>query len=685
MTWFHTYRAYDDDTLTALANVGLLRRAAKDVEAGKVGWAEQGDAGGVVIADGQRVSLDGRGPQQARCDCPAPGICKHILAATLWLRALPVDDVASDVPAAVEADTRAPVSTPTPNPLAEILALQPAALFKAAGIAAVRRAAATPSGVLTWCEQGGVLLMELPELGITCRWIAGAGFAGMVSEVQTTERKAVHLIALAALRREHGQPLPWPEGVQPTLADDSARLSERERQFLAQVEAMLFELIEGGLAHVSPLTSARLLALNMSARGEGLPRLAALLRNLGGTVDLLVRRDYRAEERDALARISRIHALCAALAQAEGELARMLRGRLRRDFESADSMPTLDLLPVGAHWWQTRGGARGLTLSFWDAAGTRLLQAVLARPDGSDTNFTRHNAWSIQAFWPGAGPAQRICEGALQLESPRLAEDSRLALAGTAQAHIQPMWRTDDERLAAIGWADWAILDEALRAATGLAGEPLDMALLRPSETSEPQLDEARQRLNWELADVNGRRLQLAIPASDDSHASIDNLDRLMARRPKVRAVLARIGRDDAQVVLTPVAVLINGAKGQIEVISLDFAAEKARPTSLANRILRLFEARRQQERAPVIATPTLASRLLAPVLDVLETQAATGRLPFTPAQSQALREAESPLISVGLDTLAAALRAYLQAPTAGGLLRLAWLGALLVEIEGLP
>ncbi|EJE53258.1 hypothetical protein PMI14_02035, partial [Acidovorax sp. CF316] len=426
--WFKGYRAYDDDTLTALANAGLLRRAAKDVEAGKVQWAEQGTEGGVVEADGQRVQLDARGPQKAQCDCPAPGICKHILGAALWLRSLePVAGTAE--PAATQA-TEAPAEpglATTADPLAEVKALQAPALFKQAGVAAVRRAVqALPCGI-EWRVQGGTLVLDLPALNATCRYVAGAGYEGMVSEVPARERKAVHLIALAALREALGEPLAWPEGMAPAAAAEqpTAALGERERAFLAQVEAMLHELLTGGLSHVSEQASARLLALNMSARGEGLPRLAALLRNLGGMVDGLVRRDHRMQERDALALMSSIQALCDALrAPAEGpeaaERNAALRGRLRRAF---DETTALELLPLGAHWWQTLGGARGLTLAFWDLAGQRLLQAVLARPDGNDTGFTRHSAWNIHAVWPGVGAAQSLCQAPLRLGQPRLADD----------------------------------------------------------------------------------------------------------------------------------------------------------------------------------------------------------------------------------------------------------------------
>lgn len=702
MPWFDAYRAYDDDTLTALANAGLLRRAAKDVEAGKIAWAEQAEDGGTVEADGQRVRLDARGPQQARCDCPAPGICKHILGAVLWLRALPAAS-SGDLPGAPDArDTPAGDAAPAaaapkpakaakatevaeasaPDPLAEILALSTPSLFKAAGAAAVRRAAAMPAAAVEWRQQGGALVMELPELGQSCRWVAGAGFAGMVSEVPAAERKAVHLIAIAALRQAQGQPLAWPEGAKPPAPPaDTARLAERERAFLAQVEAMLNELLTGGLSHVSELTSARLLALNMSARGEGLPRLAALLRNLGGTVDLLVRRDHRADERDALAAMARIHALCAALAQAEGEAARALRGRLRRDFDESQA---LDLLPVGAHWWQTRGGARGLTVALWDARDARLLQATLARPDGSDTAFTRQGAWSSQALWPGAGTAQKLFDAAWRLEQPRLADDGRLAIGGVTRAQPAPMWSADDPRVATLGCGDWAELAQRLRAATGLAGEPFDAVLLRPAATRAPVLDEARQCLDWHVQDAQGRWLALGIPIGPENQQRADNLDRFTARRGSVTAVLVRIERAAAQTQLVPVAVLGRGAKGLLESVSLDFAQETARTTSLAQRILRMFEARRDSRALPA-AAPGLAARLLAPVVEVLETQAATGRMALTAAQAERLREAGPRIASAGLGTLAAALRSHAGAPNAAGTLRLYLLCELLAELDGLP
>lgn len=714
--WINAYLAYDDDTLTALANAGLLRRAQKDVDAGKLQWLEQGTDSGSLESDGQRVQLNAKGPQQASCDCPAPGICKHILAAALWLRvqaatesivnkpshattatapaasnagiATPADaEVAADAtPALPEAlpDTPPAASGPALDPLAEVLALDASSLFKAAGVAAVRSAATTPLGGIEWSQQGGSLVMELADLGQTCRWVAGAGFAGMVSEVPARERKAVHLMALAAVRAALGQPLAWPEGMAPALEINPGEqgLQSSELAFLAQVQSTLHELLTGGLAHVSALTSSRLLALNMSARGEGLPRLAAQLRNLGGVINLLVKRDHQAQERDALAHLSQLQALCDALQHAKGDLLQALRGRLRRDFDEAAA---LELLPLGAHWWQTTGGARGLTLAFWDTQNQRLLQSALARPDGSDSAFSRHSAWSAHSLWPGTGSAQRVCESPLQLTQPRLADDLRLAIGGITRAQALAPWADDNPRLATLGCDDWQQLSEQLRAATGLTAEPLDMVLLRPAATQPPKLDEVRQCLDWLVQDSAGRWLCLSIPVSDANEQRMETLQRLAARKASVHGVLVRVERSLAQCQWIPVAVLSSNAKHQVQSISLDFDSEVKRSTPIGQRILQLLKLRREALQPPPTGAATLTQRLLTPVLDVLETQAATGRMRLTTLQIEALQAALPPLNSVGLHTVTQALQNHLSAPSATSTLRLHRLCQWMLELDGLP
>src|SRR5262245_65556568 len=77
---------FDDTALEALTNKGIVRRAAKDVEAGKVTIIEETQARIVAAADGETVEVDAGGPRKARCSCLAAGICRHKVEVGLALR-----------------------------------------------------------------------------------------------------------------------------------------------------------------------------------------------------------------------------------------------------------------------------------------------------------------------------------------------------------------------------------------------------------------------------------------------------------------------------------------------------------------------------------------------------------------------------------------------------------------------
>lgn len=651
MSWQAVYRSFDDDSLATLANAGLLRRALKDVEAGKVGW--QGDAGGVVLADGQQVRLDGGGPQKARCDCPAPGICKHILAAAVWLRELP-DDAASET---------------APGVLEEVLAQDSALLCKQAGKPAVRQA-------LAWLLDGDQvqatvvnarLQIELPSLKLACSYLRGAGYEGMVSETPMKIRKALHLYALACVWRQHGREFAWPAGMETAPVEDEG-VSSAELLFLAQVRRLLGELHDNGLSHASAIAAGQLRALTMSARGESLPRLAAMLRGLGGTLDLLVRRDYHASERLAFDEMASIYALCAALEQATGEPLQRLRGQARRSFDAAGESP-LELLPLGAWWWETRGGAHGLTVSFWDHAAGRIVQAVLARPDASDRSFTRESSWNATSLWQGAGSVQRLCEQGLILSGASMAADGRLAMDSQAHASTVPLWELDDARWQDLGFADWAALAAFLGENVGLAAQPIDCVLLRPSAVAAPRLDEVRQQLDWQVFDASGGAWNLAIPAQEALRPRITRLQAAVTDGADIRAVLASRTRGEFDG-WQPVALLI-AKNGKLRVVSLDFAVDAGKlPSALA----RFFKSLAGTSLAPPVLQPgSRTSLVLALVLDRLALQARSGRPRLEPEVANELARHGATLRALGLDLPARLLAAYMAAPSAGRALMLAY------------
>lgn len=586
--WLHIYSNTGDDTLAALGSTGLVRRAAKDVEAGKVAWEKPPH---LLRADGQLVRIDADGPARASCDCPAPGVCKHILAATMWLRdAAPESGVDH---AANGTDTNPSAVTPfadvasAGNPgmasasggasealsrlLADVATLDPAAVFKAAGLAATRKAAALHAAehAVTMSATIGVLLITLPSLDITCRYIAGAGFAGMVSEAPTASRAAVHVLALAAVWRQQGRAIAWPAPTRSALAADAqaasdAGLSADEQRYLERLRTLLLAAFEDGWSHVSEIVPAQLRALAMSARVESLPRLAGMLRTLAGTATLLVERDAGADERQAIRLATRIYALTHALDHARGDLLRELRGRERRSF---DGNQALELLPLGAHWWEQRGGARGLSVAFWHPATQAIMQAVLARRDHADRNFNRELAWSTSGLWPGAGAPATLASGTLTLAQARVSADLRLGLSADTSASVQPPWRAGDERWVSAGYDNWSAVANALRASAGLRGEALDCVLLKPARCETPQLDEARQSFNWIVRDSTGAALALQLPCGPAHHRRIGNLEDWVANGAPIRAVLVRYERSLHGGRLEPLTLMIE-ADGVLRAVS---------------------------------------------------------------------------------------------------------------------
>ncbi|MBC8990503.1 hypothetical protein H9X95_10060 [Micromonospora chalcea] len=99
--------ALTPDVLAALSNRGLVKRATKEVDGGERPALTE-DADGAVRAaypDGVTVTLPvGGGLAAGICSCPAPGVCRHLLAVVLTYQRTHADapgrEVAPDQPAA---------------------------------------------------------------------------------------------------------------------------------------------------------------------------------------------------------------------------------------------------------------------------------------------------------------------------------------------------------------------------------------------------------------------------------------------------------------------------------------------------------------------------------------------------------------------------------------------------------
>lgn len=709
------FAAYDAETLAALAGEGLLRRAQKDLDAGKVARIEYEPLS--VLADGQTVRLDPLKPERSTCTCPAAGWCKHRVAAVLLIRAAEAaapsehaqavqpDAQGSDVvcgersephqsrfaePSAPEATpapmpatpnhaanagcgerseahpsraaappATAPAATPaSPDPLAALLAeldtLDLAAVLKAAGAPARRRLPrllAQISG-LCWSGSAGSVALQLAGLDTEVRYLKHGGYAGMVSEGPPSARPAVHLAALWAYWQARGRALPSLEAA----VEGRAELVAPEASATAEPADTL-----------APLLTAVQQAL-AEWLDEGLGQLSPY--SLNRLAALAV--DARAEALPALA--GRLRTLL--------DLGRRLRARDDRLGESevlvevallwawcaamrAADANARERLGGGASRYQPQALDRGLLVAgaeWWTRpSGARGLTVYLW--DAIDQRLRRvalaraddrDPSFYREVAWSGSAIW------------PHLGSAERLVGAGALHVRSARLNPAGDlapgeidadiaapwrESDATPGLSDWREIPAALSDGELFQPRPR-VLLLAPADALSVQLDERRQCWVWPLVDAGGRILPLTWPVAADDEARMLLIEQLgVGAAP--RAVLV-VQPSPAAPWLKPVSLLTVN-RGHWSSHPLQFTEPK-RPKRSHTWTSRIRELLTTRQAPPLAPTSRIAEQLLKPLEARLQRAVTLGEPEASGPDTAALA---ARLDDAGLPHIAAALRAW--------------------------
>lgn len=543
--------SFDEAGLVALANVGLVRRARKDLDAGGV-THEETDAAVVVRGPGWAVTMPPDGPTKATDTTAATGITRQILAATMYLRD------------AWAAPTEAPAGPPPGEALAEaLLAVSLDDLTKWAGKTAVKDAlAALSPPPAVQVEAGAALAIRLVQHDVEARLLPGdTRPARLLDAVLTTAPKAQHtrwvLVAVLAFQLTRGKVIERPDAAATAAAPAGAPVTRA--QLLTSAREMFTVMVAGGLAHVSERTSQRLFTLSVSATALLLPRLARLVRAVADDVDLALARHAAADSARLFARLCAADALARALLAAGEPAPLRLAGRPRTEY---DAVPDLVLAGVGAFPWESASGFEGVTALFWDMGSKRFLTWTASRPATTPGRFSSDGAYRSEVLWR-CGPAEQLCRSLVSLRGARLNPAGRLSAAKESIAEaIEP---TDPARIDFGGRAftDWAALG-GYAAGTfplGLAEEqPLDrIVVLKPAGWGERVFDESRQCLRWDVRDAAGGETALRLPWVGVNEPAVEFLEAVNPERDRLTHVVARVGFARSGMTLEPLALLGSG------------------------------------------------------------------------------------------------------------------------------
>lgn len=550
--------AFDDAALATLANPGLVRRANRDVAEGKVWLVSTGPGQAEVEADGHRVMLDARGPKAAPCACKSAAICRHRLAAVVFLRdgGAGANEVAGETADAAEAIPLSATPAPALDPASILASMDPEKLMKWAGKAAWRAAlelAPTATGVEPGAQS---IAVTFPDLEGPVRILRGQGFDGIVSKATKARLKAYHTAAVLAAWGHFGQSLPasLPEGeTEGSLDHGPAPL---DPAFLARVTAALDEAAMLGM-NLAPLpVEEALFALSVSSRADALPRLAAILRAIAAQMRLRRARALDFDPDRMLELAATAFALVRALERGEPERRAGLAGKARRAF--IESEP-LDLAGCGAERWTTPTGARGVTAWFIQRNTGVWYSTTLARGPGQDPGFHPREAWQAQPYW-NSEPLAVLSHADFILTRGGLSADRRLSAPAAATATIRERKVRPDPAWQGVVH-DWSELHAGWMAQVGLgidASEEAAAALIAPSTIAPAFFDDLAQQLIWPVRDVAGRWLALTLDHEEPVSAAIEALE-ANVRTGWQGMVLVRLAREGERLVARPVTLFGEG------------------------------------------------------------------------------------------------------------------------------
>lgn len=642
--WRSVYAGYDDAALALIGNPGLVRQAVKLLPSAR--WEDEAVKVGDFV-----VRLDARGPAQGRCPCPVAGVCVHVLAAAMFVRDGLSGVGETTAPArddeVVESLAMGAGEAPFDAVLAEVLALSPPTLCRQAGASATRQAYARITGPVPVRLGGDARRLDIGWNEVSVRYIAGAGWAGMVSGGKKKDRPALQLEALARLFVAQGRPWLWPDVVD--TAQPANGPTPRTGELTAAVRQEIETAVATGLSHLGQDGAGRVADLVTAARAGGLPLLSRYLGTAAALLDGVAGHRDDISEAGTISALARGWGLAVALDQADAEHWPSLRGTARREYTTGRE--PLTLLPLGATWWVTDSGARGLTLTVWDLTAGELRNATAARPAGSDPNFLQTR--ETTALW--GVPLSILLAGPFRLDGPRLGVDGTLSATASAVTRLPG------------GFDETVLRDLAARlvplpAGAGFTVGGAAVALVAARGFGKIVIDEPQQQLVWSLPLAEGT-WQLRQEITPDTVRRVDTLLAWEAEKVNPAYVLARRAVVRGRAVWEPVTLFLRYHSG-LRLAVLDFPTPlRATLTSLLQKQWARLR-RRWQDSAAVPPLPRSAvARVCDDIRELIVDLAATGRLTPTIEQRRRCYELATCCDDLTLATLAGLTRQMADEP----------------------
>ncbi|MFE5487327.1 hypothetical protein [Streptomyces sp. NPDC056527] len=541
--------ALDADTLAALTNRGLVKRATKELDAGtgaSVSLAADATLRG-RFPDGTEVSLPpGAGLDQGSCTCGAPGLCRHLLGLVLAYRRTAEEGPAAEVPAA---DASAPPWSPGD--------LDDEALTTAVGRRAVASARRTLARGYTArlrhpsAEEPGARA-ELPTC--TVRFPGRDAVGHAVTDASDDLRGEMIALAVWAFRAAVEADPDAP----PTQIDVGGRKSRSgtDGAALDTAVSLVDELLLDGVAHAGPVLATALRRVRDELTAAALHWPAGALTELIAQLDDHAARGahYRAEELAFL--LTEVHARRRASARG----ASLAASRLLGSGERGDTpLRRVRLTALGC---RVGGTPADRTAEVYFAHGAAGIALVLRRhwelTEGQEPTGHELVSRRIAGSTLGAVARSHVVSERASRTPGRSLTIGTSRVAGTSVTPVGTAWSELPEPLLVRDFAAHARALAALPPRLVRARVEADSVhVVEVHEVGEIGYDPAQQRLEATVTDARGTSATVLASYNPYSPGGLDTLAAALGGGGgEVRHLSAFVRASGGGLVLDPIAVM---------------------------------------------------------------------------------------------------------------------------------
>ena len=583
----------DDDYLAGLSNKGTVKRAVKDLEkeTPKASWPGTEEGGGAAEAEVSfkeetcriRVPLG-----ESTCTCPSRSICRHVVAAILWLRkaeesggtkhSLEMPDERTEAENGPAAKTELPAASLPPTTdrpaLSSFFDIPLSRLTRAAQGAGLKALLAhVRLGELPPLEESSVVSVRLPWSGETVKLLEPAAYSSCTCKSRGLCTHKAQAILLYQLAKKHLDA----ETLLAVEQTDSPAYDREQMQEAAQaVLAALEEQLSIGLSRQSADIPERLERLAVICHRAALARFEHSLRAAAAQYRGFFSRSAVFRD-DALLKtllsLSRLGQELLQAMDAGSGLSSLaaLAGSFRSTYEPVG---TLHLLGMGVRAFLGQSGYEGETYYFLDPDQKKWYTYTDARPVFYEGVRKRgRQAQESPSPWGLEGSREALCGYELCLTGAKAAPGGRLSASKETRGDI--LGRRTLSRALPMSFWDYGELLAHFFAAPDTrasswfaASSPVfgagreRLALVGAVRWGETAFDPIAQRFSWSLYDAKGSELRIAVSYDKKDGLLISLLERIgkkLARHPPdCLLFLGNIYLDDGRLCLYPIECFLS-------------------------------------------------------------------------------------------------------------------------------